>query len=76
MPMPSEPSFDENKLKLLDEYLAELQAGRQPDMERWIAENPQLAPLLECLNSLENLAAHSELVKSDDEEIVPFSPVE
>jgi hypothetical protein len=39
---------------VLDQYLAELQAGRGPDRERLLTEHPELAPQLEqCLSGIE-----------------------
>jgi tRNA A-37 threonylcarbamoyl transferase component Bud32 len=43
-------------LDLLDAYLAELHAGRQPDRERWLNSYPHLAPHLDCLDQLDRLA--------------------
>src|SRR5437763_5089569 len=43
-------------LDRLDAYLAELHAGRQPDRDRWLAEHPDLAPHLDCLDQLDRLA--------------------
>ncbi len=41
-------------VSLLDEYLAELQAGRQPDRVKLLAEHPELAAQLEqCLSGIE-----------------------
>jgi serine/threonine protein kinase len=34
--------------RVVEEYLAELEAGRQPDRTRWIADHPHLAPSLEA----------------------------
>ncbi len=47
---------DASTLDLLDAYLAELHAGRQPDRGRWLAEHPDLAPHLDCLDQLDRLA--------------------
>jgi len=39
---------------LLDRYLADLQAGKQPDRQKLLADHPALAPELEqCLSGLE-----------------------
>ncbi|MFO0807165.1 MAG: serine/threonine-protein kinase [Gemmataceae bacterium] len=43
-------------LELLDSYLAELHAGRQPNRARWLSEHPELAPQLDCLDQLNSLA--------------------
>ena len=42
---PNDPSSQ--LATLLDEYLAELQAGRQPNRQQLVAEHPELAALLE-----------------------------
>jgi WD40 repeat protein len=43
-------------VQILDAYLADLQAGVQPDRERLLAEHPQLAePLRECLEGIDFL---------------------
>jgi serine/threonine protein kinase/outer membrane protein assembly factor BamB len=49
------PSEDAAELvRLLDQYLADLQAGRAPDRDRLLAEHPQLAAQLEqCLSGIE-----------------------
>jgi serine/threonine-protein kinase len=47
----TEPAFP-----LLDAFLADLQAGRRPDKERLLAEHPELAPVLDSLEALEQLA--------------------
>ncbi len=41
---------------LLDAYLQDLHAGREPDRARLLAEHPELAPLLDCVESLHRLA--------------------
>jgi tRNA A-37 threonylcarbamoyl transferase component Bud32 len=51
---------DTSTLDLLDAYLAELHAGRQPDRGRWLAEHPHLAPHLDCLDQLDRLAPPSD----------------
>jgi serine/threonine protein kinase len=50
-----EPEGDE-AIRLLDEYLAELQAGRAPDRARLLASDPGLSSMLDCLDALEHLA--------------------
>jgi serine/threonine-protein kinase len=44
---------------LLDAYLSELQAGRQPDKNALLAQHPQLARALECLQALDSLSQPS-----------------
>src|SRR5262249_2085681 len=46
----------EKAFPLLDAYLEELQSGGRPDKERLLAEHPELASALECLEALEHLA--------------------
>ncbi len=49
---PDEPPSE--LANLLDEYLAELQSGRQPDRVKLLAEHPELATQLEqCLSGIE-----------------------
>lgn len=49
---PDEPSSQ--LVSLLDQYLAELQSGRQPDRAKLLAEHPELAEQLEqCLSGIE-----------------------
>lgn len=41
---------------LLDEYLRALQAGEEPPRDRLLAERPELAPLLNCLDAIQSAA--------------------
>jgi eukaryotic-like serine/threonine-protein kinase len=52
--MDSQP--DERLLKVLDAYLAQLQAGARPDRGALVREHPELASALDCLDALEVLA--------------------
>jgi serine/threonine-protein kinase len=57
MPPPGpELPDDAGAFPLLDAYLEELHAGRPPDRERILRERPELAGLLDWLDSLEQLA--------------------
>src|SRR5262245_10576087 len=47
---------ESSTLDLLDAYLSELHAGRQPDRARLLAKHPELAPHLDCLDQLDRLA--------------------
>jgi serine/threonine-protein kinase len=49
-------SPDDPRLELLDAYLNQLQAGLAPSRERFLADHPELASLLDCLDALERLA--------------------
>jgi serine/threonine-protein kinase len=53
---PSEPDTAEKSFHLLDAYLEELHAGKQPDRARLLAAHPELAGALDCLEGLEELA--------------------
>jgi eukaryotic-like serine/threonine-protein kinase len=53
--MTDEP-LDENKLNLLEAYLARLQAGEKPDRDAIVREHPELASALDCLEALDQLA--------------------
>jgi serine/threonine-protein kinase len=47
---------DPHLLELLDNYLSELQAGKQPDRAALLCAHPELAGSLKCLEALETLA--------------------
>ncbi|MEN6557907.1 MAG: serine/threonine-protein kinase, partial [Thermoguttaceae bacterium] len=49
---PNDPS-----LRVLDDYLAELQAGRRPARTASLERHPELASALDCLDALERLAS-------------------
>ncbi len=55
-PSPAAPPAEETAFPLLDAYLQELHAGRQPDREKLLAEHPELADMLRCLEALDQLA--------------------
>jgi serine/threonine-protein kinase len=48
---------DAEGFAVLDAYLEELHAGRQPDRDRVLRERPELAGLLDWMESLDRLAA-------------------
>jgi eukaryotic-like serine/threonine-protein kinase len=52
---------DEQLLRILDAYLAELQAGKRPDRGALLREHPELASALDCLDALEVLAPPVEI---------------
>jgi eukaryotic-like serine/threonine-protein kinase len=54
--MNDESAHSEDSLRLLDAYLAQLQAGERPDREAIVREHPELASALDCLDALEILA--------------------
>jgi len=47
---------DEHSFHLLDAYLQDLHAGKQPDRAQFIAAHPELASYLDCIEGLEELA--------------------
>ena len=47
---------DEDALRLLDDYLARLQAGERPDRAALVAAHPELASAIRCLEALEGMA--------------------
>src|SRR5438067_5521773 len=55
---PSMPDFsdDSRAQELLDAYLLELQAGGAPDRSAILAQRPELASALDCLENLERIA--------------------
>jgi eukaryotic-like serine/threonine-protein kinase len=55
---------EENELKILDAYLAQLQAGERADREAILREHPELASALECLEALEKLGPKEALEDS------------
>ena len=54
------PQPDEHLLRILDAYLAQLQAGGRPDRGALLREHPELASALDCLDALEVLAPPAE----------------
>jgi serine/threonine-protein kinase len=54
------PSPEENELRILDVYLAQLQAGERADRGAVLREHPELASALECLEALEKLGPKPE----------------
>jgi serine/threonine-protein kinase len=50
------PVPDDAAAGVLDAYLSQLQAGQQPSKQSVLADHPELAGLLECLDALEKLA--------------------
>ena len=54
--MPELPE-DERLIELLDSYLEQLQAGKRPDREKLLRENPELKSALQCLEALEGMAS-------------------
>ncbi len=58
---PDDPRLSE----LLDDYLARLQAGEQPDREVLLQAHPELAAMVECLDALESLAPEAEGLPAD-----------
>src|SRR5947209_5629812 len=51
-----EPQTDDKSFRLLDAYLEELHAGKQPDRAKLLAAHPELAGALDCLEGLDELA--------------------
>jgi serine/threonine protein kinase len=51
MPPPDDPAFE-----LLNQYLERLHRGEKPDRQRLLAEHPELAAHLQCLEALDALA--------------------
>ncbi|MEN6407095.1 MAG: serine/threonine-protein kinase [Thermoguttaceae bacterium] len=66
----------EESLHALDDYLAELQAGRRPSRAAILEKHPDLASALDCLDALEKLASPRET--EDDLPRLPrdFGPYE
>jgi eukaryotic-like serine/threonine-protein kinase len=51
---------EEKTVAALDNYLQDVQAGRASSREKLLAEHPQLADALQCLDDLHELAARDE----------------
>jgi serine/threonine-protein kinase len=54
--MPDLPE-DDQLVRLLDDYLEQLQAGQQPDREAILRQHPELQSALDCLDALEGMAS-------------------
>jgi len=65
-------SEDQAKFDVLEAYLARLQAGERPDREAILAEHPELAPALSCLEVLERFAPDAQ---TPDEAAAQPSPL-
>jgi serine/threonine-protein kinase len=55
----TDPPEDPRLAELLDQYVEALQAGQSPDRSRLLADHPELADLVHCLDSLHELARHT-----------------
>lgn len=51
-----EPQDDELDPEILDQFVRQIQAGEAPDRDSVLAEHPEVAELLDCLEGLERLA--------------------
>jgi serine/threonine-protein kinase len=54
--MPDEPLENPEDFALLEGYLEDLHAGRNPDRAQLLVAHPELARMLDCLESLDRLA--------------------
>jgi serine/threonine-protein kinase len=52
----SNETADDKSFHVLDAFLEDLHAGRRPDRVKFLAEHPELAGVLECLEELDELA--------------------
>ncbi len=76
-PPAEEHPDDPTTLLQLEAYLEALHAGRQPDKNRLLKENPHLGGLLDCLESLDRLApppAREAGPSTDLDPTLPFDP--
>src|SRR5437879_5401599 len=55
-PQPSRPPTEQEAFSLLETYTQGLQAGRPVDKKQILAEHPELAPTVACLDALALLA--------------------
>jgi serine/threonine-protein kinase len=60
--LPEDPAL----IAILDDYLAQLQAGRSPDRSVLLHTHPELASAIRCLDALENMSAIAEPEGMDD----------
>src|SRR6516165_5188698 len=78
MAVAPQPVFDdENSFALLDAYLEDLHAGRRPDRDRLLAEHPELASALRCLEALDQLAPQPQrprVVDDTERSTLPLPP--
>src|SRR5207248_2019028 len=56
MPTPEPQAPDDPSFHVLDAYLEDLHAGKQPDRAQFLAAHPELAGVLDCLEGLDELA--------------------
>jgi len=69
-----DPDIGDNTFVLLDAYLQDLHAGRQPDRERLLRDHPELAPFVTCLDGLERLVPAVAHAPAPDAYAVPAAP--
>ena len=58
-PQPSHPHAEQEAFSLLESYTQDLQAGRPVDKKQILAEHPELAATVACLDALALLATSS-----------------
>jgi predicted Ser/Thr protein kinase len=56
---------DEQDFALLDEYVARLHDGAPAERARFLAEHPELVPVLKCLDALDSLAPFGPPIEAD-----------
>jgi tRNA A-37 threonylcarbamoyl transferase component Bud32 len=70
-----EPDIGDDTFVLLDAYLQDLHAGRQPDRERLLHHHPELEPFLMCLEGLDRLVPGSPVTDAVRGGSGPSTPV-
>src|SRR5262249_24053815 len=73
--MPPDPPDNSDAFDRLDAYLTAMQAGKTPEKDRLLAEHPDLAAEMQCLDALDKLAPPVQGALSEAATIPPFSAV-
>jgi len=68
---PANSPEDREAQELLDAYLSNLQEGRNPDRQKILADRPDLASFLDCLERLAVLAPQPNPSRNDSEATLP-----
>src|SRR5262245_58939972 len=66
----TEQNADDPSFNVLDAYLQDIHAGKQPDRARLPAKHPELAGVLDCLEGLEELVPRMVQPRSDPKKTI------
>jgi len=61
---------EQNEFGVLDAYLERLHAGERPDREALLAEHPELASVLKCIEALDSMAPSSAAEEAEQQRTV------